>query len=1033
MNEYTIVNTASLEYFVPVALLNPSVLEDAWYFKSIESRNEYDLNIGHNTSNDAWHLWINHKVFSEGDLVGIFCSGLRIPDVFDQILGNERNIRGYIINRGGIIQLSSAENNIYSGMAPRHIRYESADYAYAEALQLYLDNISGFFDPHSQPVILTLGRASRGYASFAPIVGSDWSVVVLYNNNILSDISYLLPLLTAILTALFLYVAGRNAVMGRLIFAPLGRLTQSISEGKLDANIYGSDRDDEIGELARTIRNTSHERKLHRDLLETINKMSAILLEPYIEKFESNLFSSMGMMAHAVKADRVYIWHNHLKNDILHATQLYEWSEGAEPQQDSPYTTDVPYTNMPGWEEALSQGKCINGVVRNLSQIVQAQLVPQGILSVLIVPVFVMDEFWGFVGFDDCHRDRIFTENEEMILRSGSLMIANAMLRNDMALDMQAANQAKSNFLAKMSHEMRTPLNAVLGLSELTMDAGGLDEEAEMNLSRIYNAGATLLSTVNDILDISKIEAGKLELLPAEYDIPSLINDTVTQSTMRVGEKPIHFILDLNPNLPTRLYGDDIRTKQIFNNLLSNAFKYTNEGVVQLTVSCEREGEAVWMTIRVSDTGIGIKSENISTLFSDYTQLDKIYHREIEGTGLGLPITKKIAEMMDGSISVESEYGKGSVFTVRIKQKFVTDDEIGEELVKNLKEFRYSDSKRVTNSLLTRIKLPYARVLVVDDVETNFDVAKGMMKPYNMQIDCVKSGQEAIDLIRAGEVRYNAIFMDHMMPGIDGLEATRIIREEIGTEYAKTVPVIALTANAIVGNEEMFLRSGFQAFLPKPIEVARLDSVIREWVRDEEMEKQFAGRLLHPNGEKLLDMRKGLERFSGDEESYIQVLRSFAANTPPMLKLMENVNRDNLAEYAIAAHGIKGSSRGICAMELGNQAEAIEKAAKEGNFNYVAANNKIFIESAWKLIELLDGIVKQADLKNKKPKRDKPDNETLKKLLAACETYNMDEVDAAMAELEAYEYESAGGLAAWLRENVDHMNFKQIVERLADE
>jgi CheY-like chemotaxis protein/anti-sigma regulatory factor (Ser/Thr protein kinase) len=580
---------------------------------------------------------------------------------------------------------------------------------------------------------------------------------------------------------------------------------------------------------------------------------------------------------------------------------------------------------------------------------------------------------------------------------------------------------------------MRTPLNAVLGLSELILENSVLSEETEMNLSRIYNAGATLLSTVNDILDISKIEAGKLELIPIEYDTPSLINDAITQSTMRIGEKPVKFCLNASPDLPTRIFGDDIRTKQILNNLLSNAFKYTNEGTVELSMSSERDGDAVWLTARVSDTGVGIKPENINTLFSDYIQLDRIYHREIEGTGLGLPITKKIVEMMEGSINVESEYGRGSVFTVRIKQKFITDEVIGKELVKNLKEFRYSDSKRVTNSRLERIRLPYARVLVVDDVEINFDVAKGMLKPYGMQIDCVTSGQEAINIIRDGVIRYNAIFMDHMMPLMDGVEAVRIIREEIGTEYANTVPIIALTANAIVGNEEMFLSKGFQAFLPKPIEITRLDNIIREWVRDEEMEKKFSGMPENSNKVMLLDMQKGLDRFGGDKESFIQVLRSYAVNTPHLLDIIKNTNKDKLADYTIAVHGIKGSSRGISATELGDQAEALEKAAREGNISFIAANNEPFLGAVEKLLAQLNDIIKESDSANKKPKREKPDSESLKKLLAACEAYDMDGVDTVMAEIETYEYEFDKGLSAWLRENVDHMNFRQISERLANE
>ncbi|MCL2380747.1 MAG: ATP-binding protein [Treponema sp.] len=1175
-NEYRIAGNATLEDFVPVTRLDPAAIDDAWYFKSMGSENEYTLNIGIDMFNDTWHLWINHKVFFDGDIVGIFCSGLEIPDVFYRVFGQRGNIRGYIIDKHGIIQLASAIDRIYSGGTEIHISNKSYDPAFDEVMYSYLSDIGGFFDPGSQPVGVRLFRGSYGYVSIAPIIRSDWSVVVFYNSHFMYGMSYLLPLLAVMTVALFLYVTSRNALMNRLIFTPLGRLAQSISEGKSDTSIYGSSRDDEIGELARTIRDASHEQKQmmkeierQRNLLEAVSRMSSILLEPYIEKFGNNLSDSMGTMAQAVCADRVYIWKNHIKSGRLHCTQLYEWSGGAEPQQNTHYTVDISYDqNIPGWEETLSHGKCVNGPVRDMSAAEQAQLTPQGILSILVVPVFVRGEFWGFVGFDDCRNERVFAENEELILRSASLMIANALLRNEMALNIrdgaakleavianypgviwcvdqnsvitlfnghylyeiktahdffegktygdvlsgncfqgicsgvhetfvkkeaqdfnsafedkmyrirttpihddsggiasvmgsfdditertrlqnelkaavekaQAASQSKSNFLANMSHEMRTPLNAVIGLSALTLENGGLSKEAGLNLKKIHNAGATLLSTVNDILDISKIEAGRLELMPVEYDIPSLINDAIAQSILRIGEKPIKFILDIDGNLPTRLCGDDLRIKQILNNLLSNAFKYTKEGTVELSIRCNTEGDSVWMTIQVRDTGIGIRKEDLKELFSNYSQVDMQFNRRIEGTGLGLPITKKIAEMMGGSVSVESEYRKGSVFTVKLRQQFVTDAVITSSVANNLKGFRYFENKRSQNSRLARVRLPYARVLVVDDVATNLDVARGMMKPYGMQIDCVTSGQDAIDIIRAGEFKYNAIFMDHMMPVMDGIETLRIIREETGSEYAKTVPVIALTANAILGNEEMFLSKGFQDFISKPIEMARLDAVIKKWVRDKGLEQDSSppqtgagnsGRRFPLGTIAGLDMEKGLERFNGDTESYIQVLRSYAANSRALLKTAAKVTKDTLADYAITVHGIKGASWGICAGPVGDMAEALEKAAKEGNLGFVLSNNAAFIEDSEKLLADMEAMLDTIPAEKPKPKKDKPDTETLLKLLSACEAYEMDGVDAAMTEIESCEYEADGGLAAWLRENINKMNFAQIRERLA--
>jgi len=286
--------------------------------------------------------------------------------------------------------------------------------------------------------------------------------------------------------------------------------------------------------------------------------------------------------------------------------------------------------------------------------------------------------------------------------------------------------------------------------------------------------------------------------------------------------------------------------------------------------------------------------------------------------------------------------------------------------------------------------------------------------------------------------------MDHMMPGMDGIEAVRIIREEIGTDYAKTIPIIALTANAIVGNEEMFLSKGFQAFIPKPIEIARLDAVLRQWVRDKTLEDEFRleniEQMERATGTGVfefqiegVDLQKGLERFSGDEDSFVQVLHSYAVNTPPLLEGAKIVTKENLADYAIIVHGIKSSSRGICAESAGARAEVLEKAAKEGNLNFVLDNNGAFIEMVENLTASLQRLLQAISSKVERPKKDRPESELLQKLCAACEIYDMDGVDAAMAEIEQFEYEHDDGLSEWLKTNVDQVNFTQIKEKLISE
>jgi CheY-like chemotaxis protein/anti-sigma regulatory factor (Ser/Thr protein kinase) len=355
----------------------------------------------------------------------------------------------------------------------------------------------------------------------------------------------------------------------------------------------------------------------------------------------------------------------------------------------------------------------------------------------------------------------------------------------------------------------------------------------------------------------------------------------VQLNIVRIGSKPITFKLDIDDTLPSRLSGDELRVKQVLNNILSNAFKYTRTGTVTFKVRWEKRDNDAFMIFVVSDTGQGIREEDIDRLFSEYSQLDTRANRKIEGTGLGLSITKRLVEMMGGSIEVESEYGKGSTFTVHLCQAIVEAKPIGPGVAKKLMSFRLIETRRGRSKNLVRAPMPYGKVLVVDDVATNLDVARGLMLPYGLTIDCVLSGQEAIEKVRRADVKYDAVFMDHMMPGMDGIEAVRIIRNEIGTEYAKTVPIIALTANALAGNEDMFLAAGFNAFIAKPIDIMRLDVLLNQWVRGRretdwragEDEEAPDGRLENAKLEGM-DFAAALKRYGG-EAMYIRILRSF--------------------------------------------------------------------------------------------------------------------------------------------------------------
>jgi len=786
------------------------------------------------------------------------------------------------------------------------------------------------------------------------------------------------------------------------------------------------------------------------DLVQKLNMATETLFQSETGEFEDALLNSMGILAGAVDADRARILRNHIEDGELYCTLLFEWPSGAKPRHGEGFASNLPaglpaamsYSEkLPEWETALSQGGCINRLVREMSDQEKAHLGPQGVLSTFAAPIFVQNVFWGFIAYEYCRGERQFSINEQSILRSSGTLLATAWLRHEMMLDMRAtadklkeANSAKSKFLANMSHEMRTPLNSIIGLSHLLMESGDISGETLASLEKINCAGSILLNTVNDILDISKIEEGRFELAPAEYDVPALVNDAITQTAIHIGDKPIRFVLDIDEDMPRRLYGDDLRIKYILNNLLSNAFKYTGEGTVRMGISCERAGEDAWVSVAVSDTGAGIRPEDMGNLFVEYIMLDTKFNRKVEGTGLGLSITKNLVEMMDGSIAAESEYGKGSVFKVRFRQRRAGDAAIGKETARSLKNMNFAAQKRRTKSLAPRIRLPGARVLVVDDVPANLEVIRGMMKPYGMRVDCAASGREAIDAVR--EAAYDAIFMDHMMPEMDGIETVGIIRN-IENDCAKTVPIIAFTANAIVGSEEMFLSRGFQAFISKPIDVDRLDAVISQWVRDRSRQGESGGIFSSAKIDGL-NIGKGLGLLGGDAESYMQVLRAFAAGARPLLEKIKTASAEDLAGSAIAAHGIKGSGASIGAEAIAGKAKALEDAARRGDFGFVEANSGGFIKTVEKLVKDLEDFFQTAaslpDARREceKPKKPRPDGEALGRLAAACEEGDIDSADEAMKEIESCEYEADEGLVSWLRENVDSMNHGKIAERLKE-
>jgi len=394
----------------------------------------------------------------------------------------------------------------------------------------------------------------------------------------------------------------------------------------------------------------------------------------------------------------------------------------------------------------------------------------------------------------------------------------------------EAANRSKSVFLAKMSHEIRTPLNAVLGISEIQLQNEKLPQNVKEAFIKILTSGDLLLGIINDILDISKIEAGKLELMPAKYDVAAMINDTILLNIITYEKKPIEFILKIDENVPSHLFGDEIRIKQILNNLLSNAFKYTNSGTVELSVAAEISGEDsgnnVTLVFRVCDTGQGMTKEQIEKLFDEYSRFNLQENRMTEGVGLGMSITRNLIYMMNGNIYAESETGNGSVFTVQLPQGNTGAPGLGKETVEKMRMFRANYEAKLNSAQIIRSLIRSGRVLIVDDVEINLFVAEEMLSFYGLQVDKASGGLEAIEKVK--NCNYDLVFMDHIMPIMDGIEATAQIRK-LGADYEK-LPIIALTANAVSGVKEMFLANGFNGFLSKPIGMRELDGTLKKWM-----------------------------------------------------------------------------------------------------------------------------------------------------------------------------------------------------------
>lgn len=532
-------------------------------------------------------------------------------------------------------------------------------------------------------------------------------------------------------------------------------------------------------------------------------------------------------------------------------------------------------------------------------------------------------------------------------------------LLEEKAREAEMAAQAKEDFLANMSHEIRTPMNTISGMVELALRSDALPEQEKEYLYNIRAAGEDLVSVIDDILDISKIDSGNLEIMEEPYEITSIVHDVVNMTQLMLRDRPVVLLVDVSPDIPARLKGDSVRIKQIMLNLLSNAAKYTEEGRIHLVVETwpvEGEESRTDLKICVTDTGIGISEKQLDDLFTKFKQADSSRNRSKGGSGLGLAISRRLAELMQGMLQAKSEVGKGSEFVLTVRQEVVdarpcieTDPQMVLQADAQPEDGAAHRGHSQEECRQTTFTAPTVRILLVDDNKVNLKVAEGLLRPYRMSIEMADSGRQAIELVQSRV--YDLIFMDHMMPQMDGVEATGIIRGLEGERF-RIMPIIALSANAVRGAREMFLEAGMNDFVAKPIEMRIMDRTLRRWLpADKVISNKDAAEtalLEEPVGETKanpmrwrmegIDVAVGMQYSGGDAELYREVLSDYMDTIEEKAALIEQaVVEEDLGTYTIEVHSLKSTSKVIGAMDLSDLAKDLELCGKNGEWDTIVA------------------------------------------------------------------------------------------------
>lgn len=601
-----------------------------------------------------------------------------------------------------------------------------------------------------------------------------------------------------------------------------------------------------------------------------------------------------------------------------------------------------------------------------------------------------------------------------------------------------AASKAKSAFLSNMSHEIRTPINAVLGLNEMILRESN-DKNILHYAENVRTAGTTLLGLVNDILDFSKIEAGKMEIIPVDYNVSSLLNDLVNMIKIKADNKGLKLLLDFDKETPKLLRGDEIRIKQVITNILTNAVKYTEKGNVTFGVTYEKidaEPENVMLVISVKDTGIGIKPEDIKKLFSEFERIEEERNRNIEGTGLGMNITKRLLEMMGSSLKVSSVYGEGSTFSFAIKQTVRKWEPLGDY------ETAYKKSLEGRGKYHEKFKAPNAKILVVDDNQINLMVFTNLLKHTRVKIDTGMSGDEGLSL--ANKNKYDIIFFDHMMPKKNGIETLHELRAQANNPNLKT-PTICLTANAISGAREEYLAEGFDDYLTKPIDAEKLEEMLIHYLPAEKIElsaevtdeketpDEIPAELATLQELDWLDTKVGMKN-SGSVEAYLPLVELFYTSLDEKTSEIDNFYAaEDYTNYTIKVHAIKSSARIIGAVEFGEDAQLLENAGKKGDLDYIHNHHEQLILTLLSFKESLAQIfaVDESD----KPEADESlMADVLEEIKAAAEDMDCDRLQDILAEMNDYKIpDNSAQLWATLAEATAKYDYETILNLLAGE